>query len=82
MPFGLLTTGPAQHHPLVQDDLVPHLRRLADDHAHPVVNEDPSPNARAGVNLHPRQRPIQVGDQTGQQVAASPPEKMGDPMKP
>ena len=46
--------GAAQCHALVEMTIVADLRRLADDDAHAVIDEQPFADLGAGVDLDPR----------------------------
>src|SRR5215813_15014528 len=46
-----------ERYALVQEHVVANFRRLADHHAHPVVNEQPPSDLGAGVNLDSRKQP-------------------------
>ncbi len=47
----VLAARPAQRHHVEHGDVVPHHGRLANDDARPVVDEDPLPDARRGVDV-------------------------------
>src|SRR5687767_5223926 len=51
-----------QRHALQQRDVLADLRRLADDDAHPVVDEETRPDAGGGMDLDAREEPAEVRD--------------------
>jgi hypothetical protein len=65
------------HHHVVADD-----RRLADDDAHPVIDEAPPSDHRAGVDLDPRREPGELGDEAREKWDVQLPERVGDAVGP
>ena len=51
MPLATLALTAAERHPVVEHDIVAHLSGLADDDAHPVVDEEAAPDRRTRVDL-------------------------------
>ena len=54
MTFPLFQRGPAQDHPLVQQNIITNLRCLPDDHAHSMVDKETPSDPCPGVNLDSR----------------------------
>src|SRR6266568_1361373 len=64
--FALLDAGSSQGHPLIQGHIVANLRRLTDDHAHTVVNEQAPADARTRMDLDASPEAGPVADNTRQ----------------
>src|SRR5690606_9196182 len=62
VPLDRLNALPAQGDAVVDRDVITDLARLADDDTHRVIDEQPTPDDGARVNLHPREvpRPLRV----------------------
>src|SRR5919108_5249918 len=71
----------AQRHPLQERDVLADFGRLADDDAHPVIDEQTGPDSRGWMNLDPGQEPPEVGDAARESGEAPMPEPMRDAMK-
>ena len=66
MPLAGGKAGAAERDALVEGHVVADLRRLADHHAHPVVDEEAVADPRRGMDLDPGQRPGHGRDQPRQ----------------
>lgn len=82
MALALLLAGAPQGNTLVEGDVVPDLRGLADDHAHAVVDEDPLTDLRPGMDLDPREQAAHVGYDAGDDRDAVLPQPVGDVVQP
>ena len=67
MAFALLQTRAAQRHRVIQRDLFADLCRLANDHAHAVIDEQSVPDLRTGVNLNAGEEAHDLRNVTAQQ---------------
>ena len=65
MAFRGLQRRPTQCDAVIEHAVVADLRRFADDHAHAVVDEEPPPDGRPGMDFDPRDRPHRLGDEPG-----------------
>src|SRR3989304_4769354 len=54
---------------------------LADDDAHAVVDEEPRPQPRRGMDLDARQEAAEVRNEARERRPAAPPEAVGDPVE-
>ena len=77
-----LERSAAEDHPFVEQAVVAHGRRLADDDAHAVVDEDPPPEACARVDLDARPAPVRMREQPRRQHEATLPHRMRRPVQP
>ena len=73
----LLLPRSAQRDALVDQDVVADLRRSADDHARSVVDEEPLADAGAGVDLDPRQKPRNLGEEPRHEAEPLLPDPVG-----
>ena len=76
MPFTMFLAGAAQRHALVQRDIVAYDRGLADDHAHSVVDEQPPPDLRAGMDFDAGDQAGGLGQRAGRELPAMDPQPM------
>ena len=68
---------------MIDQDIVADLCGLADDHAHAVVDEEPSADLRAGVDLDAGDRPGELRQESRSQAATRfGPHPMGEPVRP
>src|SRR4051812_40172580 len=51
MPFAVLLAGAPESDTLVERNVIADDRRFSDDHAHPMIDEDATPNSSSRVNL-------------------------------
>jgi hypothetical protein len=65
MPLGAMKARAAECHTLQDVAVVADLRRLADDNAHAVVDEQAFAYRRAGMDLDARDEAAEVGDRAG-----------------
>ena len=68
----------AERDALVERDVAADLRRLADDDADAVVDEEPVPDAGGRVDLDPRRRAAEGRERAGDERDAGPVQRMGD----
>ncbi len=68
---------PPEGDAVVHGHVVAHFGRLADDHAHAVVDEKRPADPGAGVYLDAGKKPPHVGDKTSEKVHLVQPEPMG-----
>ena len=61
---------------MIERRVIADLRRLPDHHAHPVVDEHPSADGGAGMDLDARGPPAPVGQPARQPAEAMTPERM------
>src|SRR5262249_49338289 len=54
---------------------------FADDHAHPVVDEEPGPELRRRMDLDPGEEPRDVGEKSRRHREAAAPYRVGDTME-
>ena len=73
--------GAAEGHSLIKRAVIADLGGLADDYAHAVIDKQPPADARAGVDLDPRQHPPQMRHEPPGKQPAAPPQPMGEAMK-
>ena len=72
----------AQHHPHVDEDVVSHLRCLADNDPHPVVDDHPPADHGSGMDLNSRKEPADMGDKPGPEFQVVGLEPVGPPVEP
>jgi hypothetical protein len=65
---------------VIQRDVISDFRRLADHHAHAVVDEKAPAYGRAGMNLDPGQKAPDMRDQPSQPTQVPVPKPIGDAM--
>ncbi len=71
----------AQGNAVVERHVVADLRRLADHHAHAVVDEEPPPDRRTRVDLDAREPAPELGNEAGEKPAPPRIEPVGDAVK-
>src|SRR5882724_1983388 len=74
--------GAAEGHALEQGHVLADLRRLADDDAHAVVDEEAPPQLGRGMDLDPGEEATQVGHEAGEGIPARVPEAMRHAVNP
>src|SRR4051794_35823999 len=67
MPLAALAAGAAQRDALVQQNVVTDDSGFTDHHARAVINEEPAPDHRAGVNLDLGEEAADLREDTRQQ---------------
>jgi len=82
MTLPLFETGAAQRHAVIQRHVFADLGRLADDHAHAVVDEKTRADPGAGVDLDPGESTHDVGCPTRQDLEPMRPQTMPQPVPP
>src|SRR5439155_13765731 len=78
----LLEARAAQGDAVEQRDVLPDLGRLADDHAHAVVDEQARPQLGGGVDLDARQETAHMGQEARGYEPAVAPEPVSGPVEP
>src|SRR5436190_11353546 len=81
MPLAALAAGAAQRDALVQQNVVADDGGFADHHARAVINEEPAPDCRAGVNLDLREEAADLREDTRQQRDVPAIESMGESVR-
>src|SRR5207249_1129663 len=74
-----LQAGAAERDALEQRDVLADLGRLADDDAHPVIDEEPSAEPGRRMDLDAGQEARHVGDESRGRRPATIPEPVGEP---
>ena len=74
--------GAAQGYAMVDGHVVAHDGGLANHHSHAVVDEEPSSDGRAGMNLNPGPEAGDLREVARQQTEAMPPEPVIQVMHP
>src|ERR1017187_10530467 len=82
MPLADVLARAAQGHALVHGHVVAHDGGLANHHAHPVIDKQPPPNARAGMNLNAGMETSDLRHRPRQKSQALAPEPVMHPMRP
>ena len=77
-----LERGAAEDHPFVEQAVVADRGGFADDDAHAVVDEDPPPEACAGVNLDAGPAPVRMCEQPRRKHEATLPHRVGCTVQP
>src|SRR5947207_6011414 len=80
--FPLLDAGSSQGHPLIQGHIVANLRRLTDDHAHTVVNEQAPADPSPGMDLDASPEAGPMAENACQRRQAVGPQPVSAAMKP
>ena len=80
MALPLVLPGAPQGHALVKEAVVPDHGSLADDDAHSVVNDQPPPNGRAGVDFDAGAVPGVLGNPAGQEMPVMEVQPVGRPV--
>ena len=80
MALALVLAGAAQGDAVVDQAVVPDLRRLADDDAHAVVDDEPAADSGTGVDLDAGPEPAPLAHQPGQEEQPVPVEAVGQPV--
>ena len=78
--LALVLAGAAQGDPVVDQAVVADLRRLADDNAHAVVDDEPAADPGAGVDLNAGPEPAPLAHQPGNEEQPVPVEEVGQPV--
>jgi hypothetical protein len=81
MALAFFLAGAAQGNALVNEHVVADLGRLADHHAHAVVNEETPPDASARVDFDSCEPAAELGDETRNQRYAPAPELVRQPVQ-
>src|SRR5256712_795974 len=76
-----LETRAPQRDPMEQCDVLPDLRRLTDDDAHAVVDEEAGPEPGGGMDLDSGQEARDVGNEAGGGAPAAVPDAVGHAME-
>jgi hypothetical protein len=76
-----LLAGAAEGHALVEHHPVADLGRLADHHAHAVIDEEAPADRGAGVDLDACEEARELGDQAGEEGHAPPVDGVGETME-
>ena len=79
--FAALLAGAAERHALVEHDPIADDRCLADDHAHAMIDEEATPDLRAGMNLDPGHEATELRDQARDKGYAPRPQCVGYAMQ-
>jgi hypothetical protein len=82
MPLAVAERRAAEDDTLVQEAVVAHLRRLADDDAHPVVDHDPAPDLGTRMDLDARHEAIQVAETARREGPLVRPERVSGAVEP
>src|SRR5690606_1916706 len=79
---GVILCPSAEGDAVIEQHVVADLGGLADYHAHPMVDEEPSADLRAGMDLDAGEpaRKLRIGAREEAQAPA--PQRMRDPMRP
>ena len=82
MPLAVPAPPAAERHAVVEHDVVADPRRLADHHAHPVIDEEAPADARARVDLDAGEEARELRQEPRRRAQTRPPQPVGHPVRP
>src|SRR5260221_5153806 len=82
VPLPFFPAGASEGHAMVERDIRADLGRLADHHAHAVIDEQTGTEPGAGVDLDPGEGAAKVRNEPAGPAQAQAPERVRDPVEP